>query len=198
MASFLLTWMFALTFPENSLLMDLLRESTGITHWSWLKTAFTFIICMQPHYSDFTLTNLGPLKFLEKEFSSTKVDSFYLLSVNTLHTEARSYSSLTCCSKLPDSSIFYRALLDTQEVYWNTPPHFFVFSKNWSQIRFPSSSPATEALLLKQPRKIGPARKFLDPECPQSAACPTTVFPTVHILLDGLGQAMGPNLVCFL
>lgn len=56
-----------------------------------------------------------------------------------------------------------------------------------------SSSPATEALLLKQPRKIGPARKFLDPECPQSAACPTTVFPTVHILLDGLGQAMGPN-----
>lgn len=56
-----------------------------------------------------------------------------------------------------------------------------------------SSSPATEALLLKQPRKIGPARKFLDPECPQGGVCPTTVFPTVHLLLDGLGQAMGPN-----
>lgn len=56
-----------------------------------------------------------------------------------------------------------------------------------------SSSPATEALLLKQPQKIGPAWKFLDPECPRGAACPTTVFPTVYLLLDGLGQAMRPN-----
>lgn len=56
-----------------------------------------------------------------------------------------------------------------------------------------SSSPATEALLLKHPRKIGSARKLQDPECPCSTARPTTVFPTQYLLLTGLGQAIGPN-----